>query len=181
MKNVLTIFVALLVSSAVFAMRTTDPSAENSIAFIKTGSIVKVIYSSDKESNTRVTITDLKGKEVFSESVRSKNGFSRRYNLSQLGSGNYVVRVSDGKNTKTEVVSLQHERKVVHKVTELDADAGKYALYIPAFEATEVTINIYDEQLGRIHSEKQNIATDFARVYYVKNTTGKIKFEIFSN
>ncbi|HRJ29208.1 MAG TPA: T9SS type A sorting domain-containing protein [Cyclobacteriaceae bacterium] len=112
MKNVLTIFVALLVSSAVFAMRTTDPSADNSIAFIKTGSVVKVIYSSDKESNTRVTITDLKGKEVFSESVRSRNGFTRRYNLSQLGRGNYIVRVSDGKKSRSEIITLQPLQRV---------------------------------------------------------------------
>ncbi|MBX2946109.1 MAG: T9SS type A sorting domain-containing protein [Cyclobacteriaceae bacterium] len=176
MKKVLTLFAVLVVTGAVFARAIDEPSKESAIVFVKNGSVVKVVYSSDKESVARVTITDLKGKEVFSEIVRSKKGFSRPYNLSQLSHGNYVVRVSDGRNTKAEVVSLQPDRKVVYKLTALDAD--RYALHIPALDATEVIINIYDEQLGRIHTEKQNISNDFGRVYSVKNAAGKVTFEV---
>lgn len=176
MKKVLTLCAVLVVTSAVFAHAIDEPSKESAISFVKNGSVVKVIYSSDKESIARVTITDLKGKELFSEVVRSKKGFSRPYNLSQLSNGNYVVRVSDGKTTKAEVVSLQPQRKVVYKLTALDAD--RYTLHIPALEATEVTINIYDEQRGRIHTERQNISHDFARVYSVKNAAGKVTFEV---
>ncbi len=110
MKKVFTLLAALLVSgAAVFAFNTTKPLAESSIAFIKTGSVVKVIYSSDHESLTKVSITDLKGKIIFSEMVRSKNGFSRLYNLSRLAKGQYFVRVSDGSNSGMEKISLKTE------------------------------------------------------------------------
>jgi len=112
MKKIFTIFSALLLAGAVFASRTTDPSVENSIAFIKTGSVIKVIYTSDKESLTRVSITDIKGRVVFSEMVRSKNGFSRPYNLSRLAKGQYFVRVSDGNNSSMEKISLKTESLV---------------------------------------------------------------------
>ena len=79
MKKVLTLFAVLVVTGAVFARAIDEPSKESAIVFVKNGSVVKVVYSSDKESVARVTITDLKGKEVFSEIVRSKKGFSRPY------------------------------------------------------------------------------------------------------
>jgi len=113
MKKVFTLIASLLVSgAAVFAFSTVEPSAESSIVFLKTGSIVKVIYTSDKESLTRVSITDIKGRVVFSEMVRSKNGFSRPYNLSRLAKGQYFVRVSDGNNSSMEKISLKAESLV---------------------------------------------------------------------
>lgn len=177
MKKVFTIFSALLLSSAVFATRSTDPSVESSIAFIKAGSVVKVIYSSGEERIARVTITDMRGKEVFSEMVRSKNGFSRPYNLSQLSNGNYIVRVSDGKRSKSEIITLQPQRKLLYKVTELGT-SGKYAVHIPAQETTEVVISIYDEAHRKIYAETKALTDDFARVYTVKNASGKVTFQV---
>ncbi|MBX2962306.1 MAG: hypothetical protein KF687_07325 [Cyclobacteriaceae bacterium] len=130
MKKVTALFTALLIVSAVFASRATEPFKESSIAFIKSGSVVKVIYSSERQASTRITITDLRGKEVFTETVRSCHGFSRPYNLSQLSGSNYVVKVSDGKESRSTLVTLPSQRKAVNKVTELDAETEKYSLLI---------------------------------------------------
>lgn len=59
----------------------------------KTGAYISVSWLNDEMSNLRVEIEDAKGAVVLEEKLEGVLKVARRYDVSRLGSGNYLVKV----------------------------------------------------------------------------------------
>lgn len=111
MKRVIMIILLTYVSSVTHAVLSASPLVISETRVIQTGEVVKVIHVSEKPCNVLISIQDEYGKEVFSEWIRSKEGFIRPYNLSLLDEGVYQIQVSAGKETCTGVITNVYSNK----------------------------------------------------------------------
>lgn len=90
-----------------------EPKKIPSVTIITKGKIVEVLYSSRVLCNTKVEIKNSAGHVVFSETVRTRNGFSRPYNLSGLPPGVYKVIISNEHESSSQQITIK--RKGRHK------------------------------------------------------------------
>ncbi|MBX2965778.1 MAG: T9SS type A sorting domain-containing protein [Cyclobacteriaceae bacterium] len=111
MKKLFLIFcLSGLMGFSLVAFGATDLPAENStITFLKSGSVVQVLYATEEQNTARIAITNSKGHDVYSEVVRTPNGFNRSYNLSGLPAGEYQVTVTDDKTSCSEKISVEKQ------------------------------------------------------------------------
>lgn len=99
-----------------------EPKKIPGVTFITKDGIVEVLYSSSELCNTKIEIRNATGHIVFSEIVRTRNGFSRPYNLSGLPPGVYKVIVSNEHDSGSEriVIKRKHRSKTnIVSTTEL--------------------------------------------------------------
>jgi hypothetical protein len=179
MKKIFSLLSVLFIfSTMVFATGKDDPSAESSnMAVTKSGSMVKVYYKSDSPSLTKIEIIDKEGRSVFSETLKSKQGFMRPYNLSSLPAGTYTVKVSDDSGVKSELVTIGAEETMPYVVKKIQSDMNKYALLIPGGNADQAVVSIYESD-RLIHRHTENVKSGFAQIYNLKQIQGDISFVV---
>jgi hypothetical protein len=85
------------------------------IALVKSGVAIKVFYTAKVSRYARVAVLDSKGNRVFHDIVRSRNGFIRSYNVSNLTSGEYVVRVSDSSGVYSHTFEITRPVDVAYR------------------------------------------------------------------
>jgi hypothetical protein len=174
--SVLSLF--MIAGATVFAGRIDNPSKATNMAIIRNGTVVKVIYKPEISGVAKVSITNSKGVEIFKEHIRSKNGFSRPYNIGRLPVGTYTVKVSDADGDYTEEIVIAPGKEFTYKVDKLAGDENKYALFIPETEAVEVDVRIYTTNGGLLYKATEAIQNSFARVYNLRNVEGEVSFVV---
>ncbi|HLZ16098.1 MAG TPA: hypothetical protein VKQ08_03625 [Cyclobacteriaceae bacterium] len=153
--------------------------SESSVAILKNGAVIKVIYQGPVESVVKVTILNADNQKVFEEKINSNGKFVRPYNLSELPEGDYKFCVDDknGKHMETicstdrgvdQVTDAKDTQWLVH-VAKLNGTENKYMVSIPYQGDAEVAVSIYDKNQQLIFSEQQRIVSPFAKVYSLKN------------
>lgn len=89
-----------------------EPKKIPGVTFITKDDIIEVLYSSSELGNTKIEIRNAAGQVVFSEIVRTRNGFSRPYNLSGLPPGVYKVIVSNERESGSEAVIVRKKHRL---------------------------------------------------------------------
>lgn len=170
MKRVSLILAGVVLSTFGWA-RGADKPMGSSVAVIKVegSSLFKLLYKSEKTQTVKVSLFDEKGKAIFHETLKNKNGFVRPYNFSGVDEGLYTIQVQDENGTTVEkinYVSVKGEMLVdVKKLSEQD----KYILRIASSGKENVTISVYDRDSKLLHSETQVVDKGFAQVYNMKD------------
>ena len=179
MKKIFSLLsVLFFFGTVVFATGKDDPSAESSnMAVTKSGSMVKVYYKSDSPSITKIEIMDKEGHSVFSETLKSKQGFMRPYNLSSLPAGTYTVKVSDDNGIQSELVTIGSVESMPYFVTKIENELNKYALLIPGGKADQAVVSIYEAD-RLIHRHTENVKSGFAQIYKLKQIEGEVWFDV---
>lgn len=149
-------------------------------AVIKNGeSTFRVIYKSEKEANVRVTIYNDQDELVYSEKVNNTDGFTRPYNLENLGEGDYTIAIEDG--TRKQIEKISYRAPKVTKslsVLKLKSEEGKF-LVMAAGQGNElITVSIYDGESNLIHRSFEATKGDFSKLFNVQSVKGHITFEI---
>ncbi len=183
MKRNVYVLVALLVSSnLVFARRIDNPASLNRMAVVKSGATFKLYYKSSEITDVKVSILDANDKVVFTESLKKVEGFVRPYNFSNLPEGDYSIEISDRNGRSTEKVSYQ-----TNTVPDADgkfarllkvAGSERYLLTLSNKEADAITVKIFDDSNNIIYNQKEEIKSDFGKIYNLKRFSGKFTFEI---
>lgn len=183
MKKVASIFSVLMVAGTmVFATAKNDPAGDASrIAFVKKGTVIRVFYKTEEPSLAKVSIVDSKGRSMHTDYVRSKTGFSRPYNISSLPADTYTVTVSDDKGVRAEEIIVKSAETFNYKVEKIKGEESKYALFIPASNASSVNISIYNQGGDLVYSAIEKLQSDFARVYNMKKVEGEVSFVVTAN
>ncbi len=181
MKKSIFIWTLLLIAgTATLATASDNPSA--SMAVLKNGSTIKLFYKGVEETNVKVLILNDVNEIVFVERIKNTDGFVRPYNFSQLPDGNYSIQLTDDNGRQIERVNYRSEQPVKSKrllhVMHIKGSTDKFILSIPNKGDDEILISIYNDQNTVLHSSKEKIDGDFAKIYNLKDYYGRVTFVI---
>lgn len=173
--------VLIMISSVVLAGGIENPSTKTSenTAFVETLTGVKVYYKSDKVTKVKVTIYDEQNKEVFSEEVKSRNGFIRPYNLDNLKEGDYRVVLEDENGTSEKIVSNVREQAVVlASVVNARKNHGKCLVTLFTKGEADVSVKLLDADRNEIASESYRISGQSSKLFNLADVKGAVFVEV---
>lgn len=178
MNKTLSILAALLVmTSTTFATAPDEPASR--ISVLKKGETIKLLYKGEEQNDVKVIILNEKNDIVYTEKIKSTQGFIRPYNFSQLPQGNYSFELIDNKGRQVEQVKYQidRENRVIH-VSRVAGTSNKFVLSVPSKNPDKLSVTIYNALNGVLYSGTEDISGDFARVYNLENYSGQVTFEV---
>jgi hypothetical protein len=182
MNKTLSFFAALLVVTTTAFAKTPDEPASG-ISVLQKGELIKLLYKGDKYADVKVYILNQDNEVIFSEKIKGTHGFIRPYNFSNLPEGNYSFELVDyiGRREIEHIdYKLEPRKKVMH-VVRVGGTTDKFVLSVPNSGQSRLSINIYDDRGRVMHTENEQISGDFAKVYNIKDHSGKITFEVVDN
>lgn len=140
------------------------------VKIINKGTTFNVLYRSPLVCDTKITIYDANGKEIFREVIQDLCNIVRSYNFSKLPYGEYEIETSNKIETQKTTVSYREPvleiRKPLFHVTKLSDN--RYLLLIPKSNH-KVAISITDSNEQIIYTQRTKLTGDFAQVFYMKN------------
>jgi flagellar hook assembly protein FlgD len=179
MNKTLSILPVLFAVACTAFAKTPDEPASG-ISVLRKGETIRLLYKGEKQTDVKVYILNEENEIVFTEKIRSTDGFIRPYNFSKLPQGNYSFELIDNSGRRqVEQVNYKLERqpKTMH-VVQVAGTTDKFVLSIPNEGSSNVSITIYDDLNRIMHTEKQTVTGDFARVYNIKDYKGEVTFEV---
>jgi hypothetical protein len=132
------------------------PSANN---------IYNVYYKCQDGEKVKISIVNSNNMVVFSERIRV-GSFKRPYNFTNLAYGEYSIIIED--NIGKQVQKINHNSKKIKSsisVTEVTGEANKYALKIVNNGTQLVTVRIYDNVTGLIHTQNVKVTGYYGLIY----------------
>jgi hypothetical protein len=182
MKKILSISAIVLFSTVMFAGGTElSPKSASGIAVVKgsVNGLFKVYYKAAGAANVKVSILNDKDREVFSETLRKVDGFTRPYFFGNLPEGSYTIRIEDGTTVQAEKIEYRSgEIEKLIQVRKMVSEDGKFLLTASGKGEERVTINIYDPADQLLYSENRLIKDSFATIYNLNKVKGSICFEV---
>jgi hypothetical protein len=180
MNKTLSFLAVLLIAFTGTALSNNPDDPASGVSILNRGETIKLFYKGTEQNNVKVFILDETNQIVFSETIRSTSGFARPYNFSQLPEGNYRIELVDGSGRRqvSEVnYTTEQKPKVIH-VARLSGSEDKYILSVPKDGASKLSVKIYDNMNRILHKENQTVDGDFARIYNIKDYSGRLTFEV---
>lgn len=131
MKKIFPLSLSVLLCTVVFAGGTDNTPGASSVAVIKKGaSTYNLIYKTAQAGDVKVSILNSKHELVFTESIKTSDGFSRPYNFESLDEGEYSIEVVDSFETRTEkIYNYADKIKKSFRITKLHRQ-NKYVLSV---------------------------------------------------
>ena len=182
MNKTLSLIAALLViTSTAFAKAPEEPAS--GISVLRKGELIKLLYKGEKFTDVKVYILNQDNEVIFTEKIKGTDGFIRPYNFSKLPQGSYSFELVDNLgHHETKHIEYKNEvRKKVMHVVRVGGTTDKFVLSVPNSGQSQLSINIYDDKGRMIHTEREQISGDFARVYNIKDHSGRVTFEVIDS
>ena len=177
MKNVIKFGLALVVFFTAFTMRANDTDFSVRV----TGSGKLISFTINETKNVHVGIYSNDGTEIFSETLRSKDGkINRSYDLNAFPDGTYYLETE----TKTKVgrheITLAGNKATVSEQTTaqvykpvLVSKDGIVTVNILNTEKTPVEIKMYDENNTELYTETVSGEQVVGKRFDINKTTAK--------
>lgn len=166
---------AVLMSSVVFAQ---SPVSQRVVINQKPSGTFKVIYQGGQPGDVKMSIRDMEGNLIFSETTRTTNGFVRPVNFKGMNPGEYTIEVADSHGLLIQKVAYNYPTAITSVHVARIADRDKYLLTVASKGPEDINVRIYDGYNQLVHSENLRIQGDFGLVYNLKNVTGLPTFEV---
>jgi hypothetical protein len=175
----------VLMSAVTFA----NDSNSNKLVVIRgqESGIFKVIFEGKDQVSATVSVLDVTGKVVFTETINGKNGFILPMNFKGLKAGEYTIEVKQGGNTLVETITYAAYTRTVEPSTIQNvhlaklSNNGKYLLSVTKSGNEPITISVFNTKNELVHFETRKAEGDFAVVYDITAIPGVSKFEITGN
>lgn len=175
-KNVVVAaLVAMCVTVSAFA---NEPVNSKLVVLNLKPGVFKVIYEGTKPGRVSMTISDKTGNRLFSETIKSINGFIRPVNFDGMAAGTYTIEITDENGTLVQAVNYRNERVVRNVYISKTAEAGKYLFAVSSKSTEVINVRIFDGGNNLVHDEKVTVNGNYGMVYNLKNITGTPSFEI---
>lgn len=168
----------LVITSTAFATVPDEPAS--GISVLRKGELIKLLYKGEKYSDVKVFILNQDNQVIFTEKIKGTSGFIRPYNFSNLPEGNYSIELVDNAGRRDiEHVNyrLEPKKRVMH-VVRVGGTTDKFVLSVPNAGQSRLSISIYDDRGRVMHTENEQISGDFAKVYNIRDHSGKVTFEV---
>ena len=141
------------------------------IKVINRGATFNVLYRSDLVCDTKITILDADGNEIFREVIQGMCNIVRSYNFSKLPFGDYEIKASN--THETQKTKINYRAPLTDKVHPLfhvtKLNENKYLLMVPKSEHDNIAISISDNNSRVLYAKRETTEGDFARVFFIKN------------
>ena len=175
MNKSLSLLTILLIGGITFANAFENP---NTMAVLENGSTFRLLYKGMKPSDVKVLILNDENQIVFSEKIKSTDGFARPYNFSNLPEGHYSIQVKNGDITQTETVNyhIRKEKKAMHLLRL--PGSPKYVLSVPNKGSENLSVTIFNDLNQVLYNSSENISGDFARIYNLEGHSGNFRFVV---
>lgn len=180
MKKSISILTLLLIAGSITFVNAFDNPGTSS-GVLKQGSTVKVLYKGSEQSDVKILIFDEQDQIIFTEKIKNTAGFARPYNFSNLPQGNYKIELIDNNGSHVEHINYSikpvHRSKVTY-VARVTGSTDSFILSVPNKGTDDISVTIYNDEDAVLYSGKETITGDFAKIYTLKNYTGKVKFVV---
>jgi flagellar hook assembly protein FlgD len=172
-KNVL--LIALMAVSA-SVMATDKTTASKVVVISQKSGLFKVIY--EGPGKVTLKIADSKGLVVFTESVKTENGFIRPVNFTGMEPGDYTITVSDENGQVVNKINYENQVPVKNVHVAKIAPEGKYLLAVANGTVDQINVRIFDGNNNLVHDEDLTIHGNFGLVYNLKAVEGTPTFQV---
>lgn len=190
MKVTTALVALLIVGTSAFANNGNSDeknAKKNKVVVINnTQSKYKVVYMGEQKEKVTLRLFDAKGKIIDTRVVKNDGGFALPYDFESLPSGEYtfeILNANGDKQTQTVEHVLRSAKKEDNnalKANILDInDNQKYRLVAISKNDKPVSINIYGDNDKLLHSETITEASEFRKVFDLKDVdSDNIRFEV---
>ncbi len=168
--------VMVLVSAVAFAKDPVTPRLV--VVNQKSNGTFKVIYEGEKKSSVKMNIVDAKGMVVFSETVKSVDGFIRPINFAGMKPGQYTIEILDGSGKAVQTVNYINDNTITNVHVAKIADEGKYLLAVANEGTEEINVRIFDGFNNLVHDQNMTVSGSLGLVYNLKQVIGTPTFEV---
>jgi hypothetical protein len=180
--NTKSLYIAALIvmAGAVTAVGKDEPRNHGlAVVPVKGSEVFRVIYKGESSSRVKLNVYNSSSQVIFSETVNSTGGFIRPLNFSGLQFGEYTIELTDASGKKSEKVNYQPVKSgsLVH-ISKLAETNGRYLLSVVQHNGEPITVRIYDGANNLLFSDMRTDASDFAKLYNLKNVDGAVTFEV---
>jgi len=179
MKKSLSIFgLLILISSVVLAGGIENPLVPSNMAIVKTNTGARVFYSTEKTSQVHIRIYSVgDDKEVFSDVIKSKESFSRLYNLMNLPLGEYRVVMEDENGIREELFS---NRKNVEVLSSIIYAKKQQKCLVTLFSQNDadVTVTLLDKNKNVLTSDVLSVNGQAAKLFSLEQINGPVTVEV---
>jgi hypothetical protein len=119
---------------------------------------------------------------IFTETLTHVESFSRPYNFSNLGQGEYTIVIEDKAGRTEEKVSYFF-RKVESTVavTKIANEANKYLLSVENKNADLIDVKIVDAESNILHEQSMTVNGKFSVIYNLTTIQGEITFVVIGS
>jgi hypothetical protein len=180
MKRIFATFgLLIMISSVVLAGGTENPSTTSNTAIVRTTDGVRVFYKSEKVAKVKVTIYNQSGERVFFEEVKSRLGFSRPYNLTNMPQGDYRVVLEDENGTSEKIISnVKESAKVMAAVINARKEYNRCLVTLYSNRESEVTVRLLDTNANELAVENYTVSGQSSKLFNLANFKGAVSVEV---
>ena len=183
--NTKSLYIAALIvmAGAVTAVGKDEPSnAGLAVVPVKGSEVFRVIYKGESASKVKLSVYNSSSQVIFSETMNNSGGFIRPLNFSGLQFGEYTIELTDASGKKSEKINYQPVKSGSHvHISKLAEANGKFLLSVAQHNGEPITIRIFDGANHLIFSDTRTDASDFAKLYNLKDVDGSVTFEVSDN
>lgn len=141
----------------------------------------KVIYEGEKKGSVKLNILDANGTLVFTETMKSVDGFIRPVNFSQMAPGAYTIEIVDANGKSVQAINYATATSTTNVHVAKIAEEGKYLLAVANSGAEEINVKIFDGSYNLVHNESVVVKGSLGLVYNLKKVAGNPTFEVTDN
>ena len=132
----------------------------------------------------KITIYNNVGSKVFSETILSKDGFVRPYNMNDMATGAYTFEINDGNGVETYTFdyNLPKTEEVALGMNVQKLTGDRYLFMLGTTENTNVVIKIANDKGDVVYDSKEYVKSQFAQVFNFKNVdSSTYRFSVYQN
>ena len=167
----------MLISGVVLAGRIDNPLVPSNMAIVKTSTGARVFYSTEKISQVHIRIYNADDKEVCSDFIKSKESFSRLYNLTNLPEGEYRVVMEDENGIREELFSTRKEVKVLSTII-YARKLQKCLVTFYSRDNADVNVTLLDSERNVLSSDVLSINGQAARLFSLDQVHGPVTVKV---
>lgn len=144
----------------------------------KSAGTFKVIYEGEKKGSVKMNILNANGTLVYTETMKSVDGFIRPVNFSQMTPGQYTIEIIDANGKNVQLVNYATETSTTSVHVAKISEEGKYLLAVANSGAEEINVKIFDGANNLVHNESVMVKGSLGLVYNLKQVAGNPTFEV---
>ena len=167
----------MFTSSVVLAGGIENPLMASNMAITKTTSGARIIYQAEGLSSVEIKIYDHKNNEIFSDIVKSKESFSRVYNLSNLPVGEYRVSMEDEHGKREETFSTDKKIEVLSSVV-YARKLKKCLVTLFSKGESDVKITLMDSDKNVLAADNFSVDGQSVRLFNLEKLSGPVFVEV---
>jgi len=180
MKTKSVLLAVMMMSASLVALANEPGNPRVKVVNQKESGIYRLIYAGGKSGDVKMNILNDAGQVLFSETIKSSEGFIRSLNFKGMTPGQYTVKIDNGGVTEVSTVNHLTATQTTSGYVRLakTGETGKYLLAVSNAMEESMTVKIYDGSNNLVHDEMLKVDGSYGVVYNLKDISGVPTFEV---